>query len=212
MTGSAADRAESSGEWREILLDRWRVAQDRSIVGPGDPHEHLALAVVLAQVLEEPQIALDLGSGAGIPGLALAGLWPESAWILVDAARRRVRLLEDSVDALGWGSRITVVHGRAEDLARDPALRGSVDLVTSRSFGPPAVVAECGAPFLRVGGILAVTEPPDSAGGRWPQAGLDELGLVVLGVRQGVQRLRADRMTPSEFPRRAGVPEKRPRF
>ena len=182
------------------------------MVGPGDPQEHLDHAAALAQVLAPARLAVDLGSGAGIPGLALAGLWPDSVWVLVDAAQRRVRLLEASVDAVGWGARVSVRHGRAEDLARDPALRGNADLVTSRSFGPPAVTAECGAAFLREGGVLAVTEPPGSTGDRWPQAGLDRLGLTALGVRQGVQLLRAQRLTPSEFPRRAGVPEKRPIF
>lgn len=209
---SSAAPAGSAAGWREILLQRWRIAQERSIVGPGDPRAHLDHAVALARGLEPAGIAVDLGTGAGIPGLALAGLWPDSVWVLLDAAQRRVRLLEDSVEALGWGSRVTVVHGRAEDLARDPAFRGSADLVTSRSFGRPAVAAECGAPFLREGGILAVTEPPGSAGARWPRPGLERLGLTALGVRDGVQLLRADHLTPGAFPRRAGVPEKRPIF
>lgn len=205
MTGSGAD-------WEQILLDCWRTAQQRSVVGPGDPRVHLERARAMAEVLDEPELALDLGSGAGIPGLALAGIWPDSAWILLDGAQRRVNLLMASVTALGWSDRVQVRHGRAEQLGHEPSLRGRVDLVTARSFGPPASTAECGAPFLAEGGILAVTEPPDSTGERWPADGVARLGLAVEGLRDGVQLLRRRGPLASTYPRRVGLPDKRPLF
>lgn len=206
------DADQGGGAWEVVLLDRWRVAQQRSMVGPGDPRVHLERARAMSQVLHAPSLAVDLGSGAGIPGLALAGLWPASRWVLVDSAQRRVHLLLESVAVLGWGDRVRVVHGRAEDLGRDPALRARADLVTSRSFGPPAVTAECGAPFLRPGGLLVVSEPPGSEGERWATPELGLLGLRVVGPAAGVQRLRLEGEVPSVYPRRAGVPQKRPLF
>lgn len=181
------------------------------MVGPGDPNVHLEHARQLAAQLDEPAVALDLGSGAGIPGLALAGLWPSSTWVLVDAAARRVALLKDAVDELGWADRIQVAHGRAEDLGREPRLRQAFDLVTSRSFGPPAVTAECGGAFVRVGGVLAVTEPPTAAD-RWDPAGLELLGLAPLPPDPGLQRFRRISALEDRFPRRSGVPAKRPLF
>lgn len=198
--------------WTEALLEIWREGQQRSMVGPGDPRVHLELAERLASTLDEPAEALDLGSGAGIPGLALAGLWPWSRWNLVDAALRRVRLLEQAVTTLGWADRVAVRHGRAEDLGREAALRERFDLVTARSFGPPATTAECGGSFVALGGVLAVAEPPGGTGERWSDAGLAELGLVAEGVVEGVQRLRRVAPLDERFPRRPGVPGKRPLF
>lgn len=159
---------------------------------------------------------LDLGSGAGLPGLPLALLWPESRWTLVDAGGRRVEFLAAAVDALGIGDRVRVVEGRAEELARREELRGRFDLVVARGFGPPAVTAECGAGFLAVGGRLVVSEPPGGRPDRWPAAGLAALGMepaatVEAGgasyavVRQGAP-------CPDRYPRRVGIPAKRPLF
>ena len=198
--------------WVDVLLEIWRVGQGRSMVGPGDPRVHLERALAVAGAVDVPPArALDLGSGAGIPGLALAGLWPQSCWVLLDAANRRVELLRDAVARLGWGDRVAVVHGRAEELGRDPAHREVYDLVTSRSFGPPAVTAECGGSFVRVGGHLLVTEPPIE-GDRWALDGLEPLGLVPERRVAGVQVLRRTRELDERYPRRSGVPAKRPLF
>lgn len=212
---TSRDRGAGDGtgpDWQSIVLERWRIGQSRSVVGPGDVRVHLDRALAMAQALPPPDRAVDLGSGAGIPGLVLAGLWPHSSWVLVDGALRRVHLLLESVAALGWTDRVQVVHGRAEDLGHDPAHRGQADLVTARSFGPPAVTAECGAPFLRRGGLLAVTEPPHSVGDRWPDVDLARLGLRRDGVDGGMQLMTLVADVPAEFPRRPGIPSRRPLF
>jgi 16S rRNA (guanine527-N7)-methyltransferase len=92
----------------------------------------------------------------------------------------------------------------------------SFDLVTARSFGPPAVTAEYGAQFMRVGGVMIVSEPPeDSDRNRWNSEKLADLGLVAEGrVRHGAayQVLRKTHSTPKEYPRSIGTPRKRPLF
>ncbi len=201
--------------WVDTILEFWRAGQRISAVGPGPVEEQLTHSLAIAAQLVGPEIGVDLGSGAGVPGLALAGAWPSSRWTLVDASLRRANLLEDAVAALGWGGRVSVVHGRAEDLGRDDAHREHADLVTARSFGPPAVTAECGAPLVTLGGLLVVTEPPEH-GDRWPDAPLRTLGLVpeaspvTDSVR--IQRLRKVDAVPDRYPRRAGMPAKRPLF
>jgi 16S rRNA (guanine527-N7)-methyltransferase len=106
-------------------------------------------------------------------------------------------------------------------------LRGEFDAVVARSFGPPAVTAECAAPFLVVGGRLVVSEPPgddrDDEGigasaptpPRWPAKGLARVGLVGEAAWTEPFHYRSfvlERPCPDEFPRRDGVPAKRPLF
>ena len=159
---------------------------------------------------------MDLGSGGGVPGLPLAArAWPACRWILLDASERRTAFLEAAVVRLHLTDRATVVRARAEDAGRRPDLRAVADLVTARGFGSPSVTAECAAPLLRVGGRLIVSEPPESTGERWPGEPLAQLGLRPLRLLRdgaGYQVLEQQAPCPERFPRRVGVPAKRPLF
>jgi 16S rRNA (guanine527-N7)-methyltransferase len=169
-----------------------------------------------------PERFADLGSGGGVPGLVLALHWERAQAVLLDAGERRCAFLQDASAELGIAERVTVVHGRAEDLGRQPELRGRFDLVVARGFGPPAVTAECGAPLLEVGGTMVVSEPPggdgldDGArGSRWPEVGLAVVGLVAGPTVERpyhYQVLVQERPCPADYPRRVGVPAKRPLF
>lgn len=159
-----------------------------------------------------PGRCLDLGSGGGVPGLILAGHWPLSEWTLLEAALRRTTFLERAVTELGLETRVSVVRGRAEELGRNPDHRSAYTLVTSRSFGPPAVAAECGSAFLAVGGRMVVSEPPMSgAAVRWPSEALCRLGLQDSSASPGpVRVLTCESLLDARFPRRVGIPSKRP--
>jgi 16S rRNA (guanine527-N7)-methyltransferase len=173
----------------------------------------------------EAQRALDLGSGGGLPGLVLAndaaGALTSSeailtSWTLIDSRAKSTAFLEAAVGELGLTQLVDVREGRAEILARSE-LRGAFDLVCARGFGGPAVTAECAVGFLRRGGLLVVSDPPgeEASEERWPLAGLDELGLEKLAATPGAFRFRILRMRqdcPERFPRRTGVPQKRPLF
>jgi 16S rRNA (guanine527-N7)-methyltransferase len=160
-----------------------------------------------------PAQVVDLGSGGGVPGLVLAVARPAWQMVLIDAAARRCAVLEQAVVELGLAERVEVRHQRAEDAGRGP-LRGQADGVVARSFGPPAVVAECAAPLLRVEGVLVVSEPPEERD-RWPAEGVALLGLT-RGPRWrragSYQALRQALPCPDRFPRRPGIPAKRPLF
>jgi len=168
---------------------------------------------------------LDLGSGGGVPGIVVAELWPASRVALVDSSKRRCALLSGWVEEAGWTSRVTVLCGRAEELGRDPELRSHFDAVLARSFGRPAVTAECAAPFLRVNGLLVVSDPPEpetecpedplTDEPRWPPGPLRALGLEPhLTIRDPFHFtvLRQSGPCPDRYPRRTGIPSKRPLF
>jgi len=192
-------------------------ARRLGLVGPGPVMPHLAHAVGFADAAGgAPQgPAVDLGSGGGIPGLPLALLWPRSVWMLLDASERRTAFLNRAIEALDLGDRVAVVRGRAEDVGREPDRRGRAVLVVARSFGPPPVTAECGCPMLAVGGRMVVSEPPEG-GSRWPPEALSVLGAaagpVIRAAGGSYQVLEQVSTCPARFPRRSGIPAKRPLF
>jgi len=196
------------------LLNVLEAARARGLLGPGPVAAHVDHARALAELAgATPASFLDLGSGGGVPGLILAEEWPHARGVLVDSRERSCAFLAGAVEALELGGRLTVACGRAEDLARDPAFRASVELVVARSFAPPAVTAECAVGFLLPGGRLLVAEPPEADGERWPTGGLTELGLTgpELGRSAGVTAAVLTLAGPVDdrWPRRPGIPAKR---
>jgi 16S rRNA (guanine527-N7)-methyltransferase len=189
-------------------------AQRHGWIGQGPLDEQLRHAGAFTQLLGGgPAVIFDLGSGGGLPALPCALALPETRWVLIESQQRRADHLASAVRRLDLGDRVEVLHARAEDVGRDPARRGTADAVTSRSFGPPAVVAECAAPLLRVGGRLLVSEPPGGAD-RWPAEDLDELALGAAEMCD-VDDLRFTAMTQvapcsERYPRRPGAIERSP--
>lgn len=215
----------------DTLVAALRQSRSWGFLGEGPIDTHIAHAegfaaaasASIGPVATQPPTGrwIDLGSGGGIPGLVLAHLWPDRPAVLLDSNERRTRFLARVVDEQGWAGRVKVITDRAEVAGRHPDLREAFSLVVARSFGSPAVTAECAAPFLRVGGLLVVSEPPtdpdvaDPVAVRWPEAGLATVGLAPVARRRngfGYQVLVQAHACPDRFPRRTGVPGKRPLY
>lgn len=211
------------------LSDLLTESQQLGHLGPGPIATQIAHAIAFAAAAPSaPARALDLGAGGGLPGLVLAArAWPAAWWCLLDARTRRVAFLEHAVARLGLEKRTEVVAARAEEVGRNPEHRGRYDLVVSRSFGSPGVTAECAAPLLAIGGHLVVSEPPASdVVLRWPADGLAEVGIgpptavaIDTPAPSGSGRIVAHLVVlklvgevPDRYPRRVGVPAKRPVF
>jgi 16S rRNA (guanine527-N7)-methyltransferase len=239
---SVPDNDGATGSLREVLL----AAREAGFLGPGPIERHLLHAqgfVDIArrqpEVTDSPRL-LDLGSGGGLPGLVVAEQWPVATLVLLDANRRRTSFLERAVISLGLQDRVSVVQQRAEVAGQDPAFRATFDGIVVRSFGAPAVVAECAAPLLRKGGWLIVSEPPagetesppprghhrvhgeeaipgamSQGPARWPAGPLAQFGLTPIEfVRDGFgyEVLHQIELCPEGFPRRDGVPNRKPLF
>ena len=209
----------------QALEDAYQEAVRLGFLGPRETarlrERHLDDALGLAAI-RRPAAGerwVDLGSGAGLPGLPLALGHPEAHFTLVDAQRRRLDWVASTAASLG-ADNVTVVHARLEEYAHGPA-RTTFDVATARALGPLPVVAELGLPLLRVGGLLLIPRGQPSAedleqaadacrqlGGRLddvvpnPSSPIDRVGFVVIMAKIAA--------TSPRFPRRSGVPARSP--
>ena len=163
---------------------------------------------------------IDVGTGAGFPGLALKIVCPGMRLTLLEATGKKVTFLEHVVGVLGLRE-VEVIHGRAEELGRDPAHREQYDWALARAVAEMPALAEYLLPLVRVGGAALVQKGEGAAaevhradaaivtlGGRVRQLAPVELrGLAETRYLVVVDKVAA---TPAKYPRRPGVPQKRP--
>lgn len=159
---------------------------------------------------------IDVGTGGGVPGMVLAIVRPHVQVCLLDATAKKVRFLAETAQELELAN-VSALQGRAEELGQDPAHREQYDAGTARAVARLATLVELVLPFVRPGGLAvfpkgaAATEELDEArpaigsvGGASPRltnSELDETAYVVIDKRKS---------TPDRYPRRTGVPGKRP--
>jgi 16S rRNA (guanine527-N7)-methyltransferase len=213
------------------LLEEWRERAGLTTVVEAEEvqrrhfGEALALLTVVRGLPEvtgaDGLIALaDLGSGAGFPGLPMRIVEPRLRLTLVEAHGRRARFLELVVAALDLED-VRVVQARAEEAGRDPALRAAFDVVVARALAPLPVLVEYALPLLRAGGVLAapkgsrVAEEIEAAA-----AAIEALGGTLEAVvslplpsdvpSQQVVLVRRTGALDDRYPRRPGVPSRRP--
>jgi 16S rRNA (guanine527-N7)-methyltransferase len=211
------------------VLAGLRISQDVGFLGPRPVEEQFDHAKGFAEVIRSLQAGdhgpispfvhgVDLGTGGGLPGLVLAAMYPGISWVLLDAMERRMSVLRQTVSAPPWQANCECVTSRAEIWASGPGSNWA-DVVVSRSFGPPALVAECAAPMLAQDGWLIVSEPPATGGNsdaeRW--GGITDAGLgfasptfIQFGGRFMVTR-RAGAVE-RKLPRSPNAMQKRPLF
>ncbi len=150
---------------------------------------------------------LDVGSGAGFPGLVLKIAEPGIILTLLDATGKKVRFLRSVCDDLGLTG-VTCVHGRAEELGHDAAYRERYDIVTARGVAALPALCEVCLPFVRLGGaFLAMKETPETfpEAGRFGGTPEDAFTYTLSdGRRHAVCRFRKTAPTPPEYPRAWG--------
>ena len=182
--------------------------------------DSLTVAAMLPKAALTDGRVLDVGSGAGFPGVPLKLVFPGIRLELLEATGKKTAFLRELVAELELPD-VAIHTGRAEDLAHDPQLRGAFDVVLARGVAKLAALVEVTLPFLRVGGLLvahksatADAEAEDAAkavrvlGGGPP----DVRPVIAPGLEDGRRLVVVEKVagTPKGYPRRAGMPVKHP--
>ena len=162
---------------------------------------------------------LDLGSGAGLPGIPIKICKPELMMSLLDANQRKIKFMGSTVVALGLDS-IDFLHGRAEEWAHNDEHREKYDCVFVKAVATTAVLAELALPFLKVGGQALLYKGP--RGGREAELAEKAIDLcggnlekvwfynLPTGEKRALYLLRKVKSSPSQYPRSTGKPARKP--
>jgi len=211
--------------YRGLLLD-WNARTNlTAITDPDEVDRRLfldsmlllpALDAALLLMPASPNRLIDVGSGAGFPGLPIKIMRPDLDITLIEATGKKVAFLNACIAELGLGQ-ITTIHGRAEELARDPAYREQFDVVTARAVASLPALLELGMPFLHLGGRglfpkgLDIAMELSAAEAAAPLVGGQIVASRVLpGSQTTLVAVAKVGSTPKKYPRRAGIPAREP--
>lgn len=209
--GVEARLAGSLAQYGALLLD---VNRRFNVSGADTPEElvpHLLDSLSIVPYVQGPLI--DIGSGGGLPAIPLA-LAAGMEITMVESTTKKAAFLEAALGTLGLKGR--VVPQRAEFAGRDPVLREQFACATARAVSSAPTVLELAAPFLRVGGVAVLQRgrmderERNALADAAPMLGAQVAQEIQLDGERRIVMVRKISQTPNRFPRRTGVPEKRP--
>jgi len=210
-------------KYYEMLVEWNQVMNLTAITEYGDVmKKHFVDSISLVKAYEPARSisVMDVGTGAGFPGLPLKIIFPEIQLTLLDSLKKRIQFLDAVVEKLDFKD-VKTIHGRAEDFAREGRLRETFDLCVSRAVANLSTLSEYCIPFVKQGGafisyktengieeIKAAEGAIAVLGGRIER--LVEFALPNSDIHRTLVLIRKEKDTPAKYPRKAGVPGKEP--
>lgn len=181
--------------------------------------KHFIDSLSIVPYIKEKENILDIGTGAGFPGIPLKIVLPQNSFTLLDSLNKRICFLQEIIEQLKL-EKIEVIHGRAEEFCKEER-REKYNLVVSRAVAKLNVLLEYMLPFTKVGGrcicmkASEITEELEEAkkaieilGGTIEK--VEEITLENMDIKRKIVIIKKIRQTPKRYPRKAGTPSKDP--
>ena len=206
----------------EMLIEKNKVMNLTTIVEFEDVLiKHFVDSVIASDLfLKNKEKIIDVGTGAGFPGIPLKIVYPEKDITLLDSLNKRLIFLDEVIEELKL-KKVRTVHSRAEDAAQNRKYREMFDCSISRAVANLSTLCEYTLPFIRINGLFAaykagnIEEELDSAkkaitvlGGEIQS--IKNITLPDLNIERNIILIRKIKHTPAKFPRKAGLPQKEP--
>lgn len=210
-------------DYFEMLIETNKVMNLTSITDEDEvmvKHFIDSLLIIKSVDLNKIESMIDVGTGAGFPGIPIKIMFPHIKVTLLDSLNKRLKFLNDVIEKLRLEN-ISTIHGRAEDLGHKKEYRENYDLCVSRAVANLSTLSEYCIPFVKVNGIFASYKAAES----FEETDEAKKAISVLGakidkenifdlpcsdMKRKIVCIKKDKSTSNKFPRKAGTPSKEP--
>lgn len=207
--------------YMNLLIEWNKKINLTAIINPDDIIiKHFIDSITITKFIETNSKIIDVGTGAGFPGLPIKIIRKDTEITLMDSLNKRILFLEEIINNLNL-AKISTVHSRAEDLGRDKEYRQKFDNAISRAVAPLNYLLEYMMPFVKVGGSCICMKGANyqeelkeaekaifKLGGELKN--IEKLELPQTDIERNIIIIKKIKDTPNQYPRKAGIPKKQP--
>lgn len=208
-------------KYMNLLIEWNKKINLTTIINPEDIIvKHFVDSVMISNYIKKDLKVVDIGTGAGFPGIPLKIVRDDIEIVLVDALNKRVNFLNEVIKTIQL-EKIQIIHGRVEEFAKDKKYRENFDVATSRAVANMTTLAEYMLPLVKVNGKMLCMKGPgfkeeifnsrkaiDILGGQLEK--VDEYRLPKTDIKRSIIVVKKIKNTPQKYPRKPGTPAKEP--